>query len=235
MSPRSPSFYAQAALVAGVAVIALAIAVPRLLAQAPLAASIISTSEAAAQATPGQVVRALSAAEWAVALQSGSRDNYRALANMQLLQAEKHTGAQTMEQAQALLLLAADELKTGLQQAPAAPDMWLSLARLRSLTQAPDASAIQFLENSFLTGPRENWVSEQRLEFGLAHWEQFDPSLQQMIARDLRSQTVVTLAEFALGRSAPVIELIEREVATRPEPAQKAFERARKRIDKGVL
>ena len=143
--------------------------------------------------------------------------------------------AQDRQKVNALLAEAQEALATGLQQAPVAPNMWLSLARLRSLTTRPDEQAMRYLENSYLTGPRENWVSPQRLSFVLANWDSLSPAVQEAATRELRDQTAARLGELTLGRSPAVVELIEREISTRPEPAQRAFERARKRIDKGVL
>jgi hypothetical protein len=235
MTSRQPSFYLQALAIATTAVILLVVALPRLLAQAPLAAGMIPAGKEPEAVTADAAGRAISAAEWASALHAGSRDNHRALADMLLVRFQQQVDARNLEEALPTLHLAEQALIAGLSQAPAAPDMWLSLARLRSLSAPPDIQAMRYMANSYLTGPRESWMSPQRLPFALSHWDRLTPAIQDAVRRELRDQTAEGLARLALGRSPLVVDMIKEEIATRPEPVRKDFERARRRIDKGVL
>ncbi|WP_137389846.1 hypothetical protein [Rhodoligotrophos defluvii] len=219
--------YLQAATALALGLVLLLVAVPRLVAQVSLAATPASPDAAL---TPAELDEAIASAVRAVSWQPGDRDAYQRLAMLWLrgfdLQAaaEDWAGAnQSRDQVHAVM-------QAGLEVAPGAPDLWFGLARIEAARGEFSPAAAAYLRNSYLTGPREQWVGVQRVLFAVTHWAKLDPSLKGMVQRELRYQPPRTLARLTYDAPPDLLALIEAEAQSRPESQKKTYDRELKRI-----
>ena len=230
MAFRSSLIYVQAGAAVLLAATLLIVSAPRLIAQLSLATV---TSPAEENLAPEELDSDIDSAVRAIAWQAGDRNAYLRLAKLWLkgfdLQSQagfREEANQSRDQAQAIM-------QAGLEAAPGAPDMWFSLAQLEATRGGYNDKVALFLRNSYLTGPREQWVGAQRVEFSVLHWSSLDPSLRGLLQRELRYQPIRSLARLSIGAPPDVVTMIDSEVAVRPDNEQRAFLREAKRVSRG--
>lgn len=75
---------------------------------------------------------------------------------------------------------------TALKVAPANSDLWLFLAGITSEINIVDRQVLEFLEQSYLTGPNEGWIAYRRLPLSLRLWPFLDDDLKHYVKREIR-------------------------------------------------
>ncbi len=72
-----------------------------------------------------------------------------------------------------------------LKRAPGDANLWYLLAEIRTLQGQMDGKTRRILGMSYLTGPREGWVSIRRLQFSLRYWLLLDSEVRRLVKREI--------------------------------------------------
>lgn len=92
--------------------------------------------------------------------------------------------ANNVPQRDALLLYAEELVKKSLRCSPISSYSWFALFWIDSLRQGFSDRSIGYLEMSYLTGPREGWISIRRNYYGFALFDRLPATLQAKIVSE---------------------------------------------------
>ncbi|MGF7161652.1 tetratricopeptide (TPR) repeat protein [Rhodoligotrophos appendicifer] len=179
-------------------------------------------------ADPSNTAPALAAAARAVYWQPANRDAQLRYATLLLSKYDQEEESDN-PQASSTLATALEAYARAVQLAPGSPNAWLQMARLYRAAEDSDRT-VAALRASYLTGPREGWLSSDRTPLALALWAELDPESRAMVQRELRFQTPRMLASLYLTAPEGSKEAVVSEAETRPDNEQEIFLRTMERL-----
>lgn len=126
----------------------------------------------------------------------GNRTQYNQLATVAFRLLENYRDAGDDPRARDYLGIAHSYLIAGLRKAPGSANIWYLRSETENRLNGTSGNALNCLQMSYLTGPREYWVMRRRLLLGLNLWDRSSKTNRYFVRREITSLRLQDLAKI---------------------------------------